>query len=134
MELETIAGATSAQHLTIDVRETASGFVFDPVPMLAALGEQRQRGIDVSVLAACFHESVAHAAAKIAMIAADHGGVDTVALGGGSFQNARLLCGVRARLEQRGLRVLLPRQLGPNDGAISFGQAAIAASLLAREN
>jgi hypothetical protein len=28
----------------------------------------------------------------------------------------------------------VPRQLGPNDGAISFGQAAIAASMLARED
>jgi Hydrogenase maturation factor len=51
---------------------------------------------------------------------------------GGSFQNARLLSGIRRRLEARGLRVLVPRQLGPNDGAISFGQAAVAASLLAR--
>jgi hydrogenase maturation factor HypF (carbamoyltransferase family) len=30
--------------------------------------------------------------------------------------------------------VLTPRRLGPNDGAISFGQAAVAASLLARGN
>jgi hydrogenase maturation protein HypF len=102
--------------------------------LLAALGQQRQRGVDVSVLAACFHESVARAAATIAIRVADGARLDTVALSGGSFQNARLLSGVRARLEARGLRVLLPRQLGPNDGAISFGQAAVAASLLAREN
>jgi hydrogenase maturation protein HypF len=55
-----------------------------------------------------------------------------VALGGGSFQNARLLAGVRQRLADGGLRVLIPRQLGPNDGAISYGQAAVAAALLAR--
>jgi hypothetical protein len=29
--------------------------------------------------------------------------------------------------------VLVPRLLGPNDGAISYGQAAIGAALLARE-
>jgi hydrogenase maturation protein HypF len=72
------------------------------------------------------------AAAAVAITVADGAGIDIVALGGGSFQNARLLAGVRRRLEARGLRVLVPRQLGPNDGAISFGQAAIAASLLAR--
>lgn len=134
MELEAIAGAHRAEPLTMQVRETAGGLVLDPVPLLAALGEQRQRGIDAGLLAACFHESVARAAATIAMRVADGAGVDTVALCGGSFQNARLLSGVRARLESRGIRVLVPRQLGPNDGAISFGQAAVAASLLAREN
>lgn len=60
-------------------------------------------------------------------------GLGVVALGGGSFQNARLLAGVRRRLVARGLRVLVPRQLGPNDGAISYGQAAVAAAVLARE-
>jgi hydrogenase maturation protein HypF len=49
------------------------------------------------------------------------------------FQNARLLAGVRRRLAERGLEVLTPRALGPNDGAISYGQAAVAAALLARE-
>jgi len=134
MELEAVAGVTHAEPLTMQVHETTGGLVLDPVPMLAALGEQRQRGVDVSLLAACFHESVAHAAATIAMTVADGARIDTVALCGGSFQNARLLSGVRSRLEARGLRVLLPRQLGPNDGAISFGQAAVAASILAREN
>lgn len=134
MELEAIAGVTRGEPLTILVRETSGGLVLDPIPLLAALGEQRQRGVDVSFLAASFHESVARAAATVAVKVADGASVDTVALCGGSFQNARLLSSMRARLESRGIRVLVPRKLGPNDGAISFGQAAVAASLLAREN
>jgi hydrogenase maturation protein HypF len=54
-----------------------------------------------------------------------------VALGGGCFQNARLLSGLRQRLERDGYEVLVPRRLSPNDGAISLGQAAIAAARLA---
>jgi hydrogenase maturation protein HypF len=92
----------------------------------------RQRGVDAGLLAARFQESVVRAAEAVAITVADGASIDTVALGGGSFQNARLLSGVRERLEARGLRVLVPRQLGPNDGAISYGQAAVAASLLAR--
>jgi hydrogenase maturation protein HypF len=133
MELEAMAGTHRAEPLTMKASETKHGLVLDPVPLLAALGEQRQRGVDAGLLAACFHESVARAAANTAIRVADEAGVDTVALCGGSFQNARLLSGVRVRLESRGIRVLVPRQLGPNDGAISFGQAAVAASLLARE-
>jgi hydrogenase maturation protein HypF len=51
-------------------------------------------------------------------------------LGGGVFQNARLLDSVAAGLSAVGLRVLVPRALSPNDGAISVGQAAVAATLL----
>jgi hydrogenase maturation protein HypF len=49
-------------------------------------------------------------------------------LSGGVFQNARLLALTAARLEAAGLRVLVPERLPPNDGGISFGQAAIAAA------
>jgi hydrogenase maturation factor HypF (carbamoyltransferase family) len=46
------------------------------------------------------------------------------------FQNARLLSRLRARLTDAGCVVLVPRILSPNDGAISFGQAALAATTL----
>ena len=58
----------------------------------------------------------------------------TVALGGGVFQNARLLESLQGRLETAGLRVLIPRRLSPNDGAISYGQAAVGAALLAAQS
>jgi hydrogenase maturation protein HypF len=48
------------------------------------------------------------------------------------FQNRRLLEAVAARLDRAGLRVLVPSQLPPNDGGISFGQAAIAAAATGR--
>jgi hydrogenase maturation protein HypF len=115
------------------VIEQGGRLVLDPVPLLAALGEARQRGVDVGLLAARFHESVAHACANVARSVAAAAGLGTVALGGGSFQNARLLSGIRGRLEGFGLRVLVPRRLGPNDGAVSYGQAAVAAAILARE-
>jgi hydrogenase maturation protein HypF len=66
---------------------------------------------------------VAQAAADLA---AAHG-LDTVALSGGVFQNARLTAVVVAELERLGLRVLVHRRLPPNDGGVSVGQAAIAA-------
>jgi hydrogenase maturation protein HypF len=77
-----------------------------------------------------FHESVIDAIVRVTLRVATAARLGVVALGGGSFQNARVLSGVRRRLEDAGLRVLIPRNLGPNDGAISYGQAAVAAALL----
>jgi hydrogenase maturation protein HypF len=49
-------------------------------------------------------------------------------LSGGVFQNRRLLEGVATALHAGGLRVLTPEKLPPNDGGVSYGQAAIAAA------
>jgi hydrogenase maturation protein HypF len=133
MELEALATRhETGRVLPFPVRETDQGFLLDPLPLLGALGELRRRGCDRARLAADFHRSVAGAAIRVARWAAALGGVDTVALGGGSFQNARLLTLVREGLAGARLQVLLPRRLGPNDGAISYGQAAVAAARLHR--
>jgi hydrogenase maturation protein HypF len=50
-----------------------------------------------------------------------------VVLSGGSFQNVRLLEGTARRLAKLGFKVLSHRLVPPNDGGISYGQAAVAA-------
>ena len=132
-ELESLAGAIGAKPLPITLAEQDGRLVLDALPLLVALGERRQRGGDVRRLAAQFHESIVRACADVARSVAAAAGIGVVALGGGSFQNARLLSGVRRRLEESGLRVLVPSRLVANDGAISYGQAAVGAALLARE-
>ena len=134
MELEALAGTRPATPLPFAVRPGPDGIAeLDPLPLLVALGEARARGGDPAELAAVFHESVAAAAAQLAARAAGEAGLDVVALGGGCFQNARLLSSLKRRLRRRGLQVLVPRRLSPNDGAVSYGQAAVAAAQLDRE-
>jgi hydrogenase maturation protein HypF len=129
MELEALAGTAAGADLPFPELDG----IMDPVPLLVALADERAKGTDPAALAAGFHDAVARTAATLAGRAAATAGVTTVALGGGSFQNVRLLDGVIGLLEGRGLRVLRPRRLSPNDGAISFGQAAVAAARLSRE-
>jgi len=132
MELEALAGRRVAGELEFPLEEAAEGWVLDPVPLLAALGSGCRAGQSVADLAADFHASVARATALAARRACQEAGLDLVVLSGGVFQNTRLLGSVVRRLQALGLEVLVPHQLGPNDGAISYGQAAIAAARLAR--
>ncbi len=130
MELESLAGRRIASELPLRLEEQDGMLLLDPVPLLARLGTRRQSGADPADLAADFHATVAWATARMVERACEISGLGTVALAGGVFQNARLLASVRRRLSDQGLEVLLPRRLSPNDGAISYGQAAIAAARL----
>jgi hydrogenase maturation protein HypF len=133
MELEALAdGAEHAEPLPFPVRrENGAVPVLDPAPLLAALAAERRRGASVSALAARFHATLASAVADLSRDLCEQTGLEAVALGGGCFQNARLLAAVRHGLEDRGLTVLAPMSLGPNDGAVSYGQAVVAAARLA---
>ena len=103
-------------------------WTLDPTFLLAELACRTADGDDPALLAAVFHESVAEASAALVVRIAEAERLNVVALGGGVFQNARLLSSLRRRLTACGLRVLTSRQLPPNDGAISYGQAVVAAA------
>lgn len=132
MELEALAGHRGAAELEFPIEAGPNGMVLDPLPLLVELAAGLRAKKSVPDLAADFHASVARTTALAARRACEAAGLDTVVLAGGVFQNARLLGSVARRLGEFGLRVLLPRRLSPNDGAVSYGQAAVAAAHLAR--
>ena len=130
MELEALAGERKGLEIPFPVREDPEGgWLLDPLPLLVALGEARAAGGHVAELAAGFHDAVAASTVEVARRMAEGTGIHQVALGGGVFQNARLLHRTATKLSDAGLRVLAPRALSPNDGAISFGQAAVGAAV-----
>ncbi|HEU5218368.1 MAG TPA: hypothetical protein VFU23_06905, partial [Gemmatimonadales bacterium] len=131
MELEALAGSRPATESLSRFCEQDGRLVLDPLPLLAELGARSRRGENPADLAADFHASIAWATAMIVRRIAKAEGLRTIVLCGGTFQNARLLESLTNRLEHAGLRVLSARSLPPNDGAISYGQAAIGAALLA---
>jgi hydrogenase maturation protein HypF len=120
IELEQLAGTTPA--------EPWAWTFGDGSRLVADCHLARLEGRDPAEIAAAFHETVAAAAAD-ACAAAEGGG--TVVLSGGSFQNLRLLAATRRNLERHGFHVLSHRIVPPNDGGISFGQAAVCAARLA---
>jgi hydrogenase maturation protein HypF len=98
--------------------------VLDARATVQAVAEDMRRGAPVGLVSARFHNAVAAATAS----ACERQGITTVVLSGGVFQNRLLVERTSERLESMGLRVLVPRLLSPNDGGISYGQAAVAAA------
>jgi len=134
MELEALAGSRPGRVFDMPLqRQCNEPWVLDPLPLFAALADRRRAGVDPADLAADFHASIIAATSRMVIELCEHYSLPTVGLGGGSFQNARLATMLPMALEARGLRVLQPRRLSPNDGAISYGQAAIAAATIARD-
>jgi hydrogenase maturation protein HypF len=116
IELEHLAGETPAEPYPWRFGATEE--------LVTVCYLQLEQGRPREEIAARFHETVAAGAAQACAEAA---GPRTVVLSGGTFQNLRLLASIRRRLERLGFRVLSHRLVPPNDGGISYGQAAVAA-------
>ena len=101
--------------------------VLDPTALIAALLADLDSGVDRALIAAGFHEAFGRATVALAATTAAEHHIDTVALTGGVFQNARLTEIVESGLRDRGFDVLVHATIPPNDGGISVGQAAVAA-------
>jgi hydrogenase maturation protein HypF len=120
IELELLAGDREAEPYAWAFGNGAA--------LVVAVHDDLRAGRPREEIAAAFHEAVAAAAAAACAEAA---GPDLVVLSGGTFQNLRLLGSTRRRLEDHGFQVLAHRVVPPNDGGISYGQAAVAAARLA---
>jgi hydrogenase maturation protein HypF len=125
IELEAVADP--AERGAYELPVEADGRI-DARPMIRAVVADQRGGTSPAVISARFHHAVAAATATACRTAAERAGVQRVVLAGGVFQNRLLLADTAARLRELGLRVLVPERLPPNDGAISYGQAAIAAA------
>ncbi len=105
-----------AQTLVMDPRETARALVRDACA-----------GVPAGIIALRFHQAVARGLGRLVALGASRMGVDTVVLSGGCMLNRLLASGLTEELARAGIRPLMPRRLPVGDGAVSLGQAAVAA-------
>ncbi len=102
----------------------------DPQPMWKTLVQETLAGKSPQWMATRFHRTVGQMILEICQRVHQQWGVRTVVLSGGVFQNVTLLHFVVDRLEHQGFRVLVPRQVPPNDGGLALGQVAVALARL----
>jgi hydrogenase maturation protein HypF len=95
---------------------------------IAAVIDARVRRIPPATIARAFHRSFARATASAVGMLANRYGVETVVLSGGVMQNELLLADLRDALAPSRLKLWANREVPPNDGGISLGQAALALS------
>jgi len=100
-------------------------------PMVHALLTDRAAGVGIEHMAARFHATLAQAlVTTLGRLRGRYGG-GRVCLGGGVFQNRRLLRLAVAGLEEQGWEVYVPARAPGNDGGLALGQAAVAQARLA---
>jgi hydrogenase maturation protein HypF len=146
MELESLAARDERGSYEIPVVEaagdepragddrrvaTGAGVVLDARPLVNAVARDVAAGVAPAIVAARFHAGLADATAEACLRIAGARGLDLVALSGGVFGNRLLLERTCARLEAAGMCVLRQRRLPANDGGVAYGQAAIAAAVMA---
>ena len=83
-------------------------------------------GVPIPVMAARFHNGVAHMVHEVCQTLRDRTGLEEVALSGGVWQNIALLDRTVPLLQEAGFTVYLHRQVPANDGGLALGQAAVA--------
>ena len=93
--------------------------VVDWEPMLRAVLEDLSEGVAPDRIAGRIHASFAAMISDVV----ERQALQDVVLSGGCFQNRLLTELVVERVEETGRRVFLARQVPPNDGGLSLGQA-----------
>ncbi|MBN1446963.1 MAG: carbamoyltransferase HypF [Bacteroidetes bacterium] len=111
-------------------RNTEKKIVLSFFPAIREIAYDVRNGESPGHVAARFHRTLIVACAEVVESIASDSGLRTVALSGGSFQNALLLEGLHRMLADRNFTVLTHRQLPSNDGGVALGQAVIARTQL----
>ncbi|MDH4100788.1 MAG: carbamoyltransferase HypF [Nitrospirota bacterium] len=101
-------------------------FVVDPAVAIAVMVANIVDGVELPVIAARFHLTIAGIIGDICRWMRNEYGIGEVVLSGGVFQNRLLADMVRSSLAREGFSVWTHEKVPCNDGGIALGQAVVA--------
>ncbi len=123
IEFEALADQLEEGIYPIDL----AGDLIDPSPLLEHLIKDCRSGVQVPIMSARFHNSLAAIVVKVCRVIRDRYDLSEVILSGGVWQNMTLLQKTIILLESDGFTCYLHNLVPANDGGIALGQAAVAA-------
>ncbi len=129
VELEAIADPRVGEVYPYDVIRRGDGWIIDPAALLRALWCEYRAGRPVRYIAAAFHNSVAAFTRTTCEQIRDVRGLNRVVLSGGCFKSALLTQRLVDGLKAVEFEVFTHRQVPPDDGGLSLGQAVVAHAL-----
>lgn len=130
IELEALADLTETGSYQFEILPDNR---FSPAPLIQEMLRDFRNQVGLPVISARFHNGLAAAVLEIARRVQAGWGLSRVALSGGVWQNISLLYNSYQLLTGAGFEVLVHRDVPPNDGGLSLGQAVIGQSYLAAE-
>jgi hydrogenase maturation protein HypF len=127
IELEALAEEADTKAIyPYSIASTADGIILDMRHLLRSVVDDLRAEEPRSVIARCFHNTVARATTDVCEKIRETNGVNRVVLSGGSFQNKLLSEGIFSELADKGFEVFTHRLVPPNDGGLALGQAVVA--------
>jgi len=128
-ELEALGRGATAVY-PFEIADGENRLVLDLAPAIRQIVEDRLAGAPPEGIAAAFHGTLAAAFAAMAGRIRRKTGLNRVVLSGGCFQNRLLTEGAVAALRRARFEVFTHAKVPANDGAISLGQAVVAAATI----
>jgi hydrogenase maturation protein HypF len=128
VELEQLASPGETDGYAVGAHDESDMVTIRSADLVRAVVTDRLAGVAPATIAARFHNAVATMIVTTCRSIRDEHGLGVVALSGGVFQNRRLVESCLTELGAAGFAVLTHRQVPPNDGGISLGQAVVAAA------
>jgi hydrogenase maturation protein HypF len=131
IELEGVAEIDDAGRGYVVRLAGEASLILDPTPLWEELLDDLWSGVTRERMSAKFHVGVADAYVRAAIAARERTDIRAVCLSGGVFHNRLLTKVLCKRLRAAEMEVYLPVRVSPGDGGLSYGQAAVAAALIA---
>ncbi len=100
-------------------------FIIDPAKVVTSILEDSAKSVPTHIIARRFHDALVNCVVLVSQIVERMYGIKDVALAGGVWMNRYLIESAVDKLVGAGFRVILNRELPPNDGSIAYGQAVV---------
>lgn len=127
MELEMAMEDKQTGEYPFLLKEEEEMVLITPDPLILGIYEDIVRGRSIGEISIKFHWTVVGIFVKLCLLLRDRYHLNTVAFSGGCFQNRFLFENLLQLLKKQDFEVLYHRQVPPNDGGLSLGQAVSAA-------